>query len=110
MTVPADVAAMVDNTRDNLTSYWVPMLDRLEQRGGELPDDEVLACAPDHVAETARHADVLIPTVSPIPAAAFDVQGLVDLNRTGLDLCCQGRITKGWSRTSPRSPCRDPCW
>ena len=38
----------------------------------ELPDDEVLACAPNHVVETARHADVLIPTVSPIPAAAFD--------------------------------------
>ena len=38
----------------------------------ELPDDEILACAPDRVVETARTADVLIPTVSPIPAAAFD--------------------------------------
>lgn len=38
----------------------------------ELPDDEVLACAPNQVVETARNADVLIPTVSPIPAAAFD--------------------------------------
>ncbi len=38
----------------------------------ELPDDEILACAPDRVGETAHNADVLIPTVSPIPAAAFD--------------------------------------
>ena len=38
----------------------------------ELPDDEVLACAPNQVVETAPNADVLIPTVSPIPAAAFD--------------------------------------
>lgn len=38
----------------------------------ELPDDEILACAPTQVVESARHADVLIPTVSPIPAAAFD--------------------------------------
>jgi phosphoglycerate dehydrogenase-like enzyme len=38
----------------------------------ELPGDEILACAPDRVGETARNADVLIPTVSPIPAAAFD--------------------------------------
>lgn len=32
----------------------------------ELPTDEILACAPDAVAEAAREADVLIPTVSPI--------------------------------------------
>ncbi len=38
----------------------------------ELPDDEILACAPTQVVESARRADVLIPTVSPIPAAAFD--------------------------------------
>lgn len=30
----------------------------------ELPEDEVLACAPEKVAEAAREADVLIPTVS----------------------------------------------
>jgi phosphoglycerate dehydrogenase-like enzyme len=38
----------------------------------ELPDDEILACAPNQVVDSARTADVLIPTVSPIPAAAFD--------------------------------------
>ncbi|MEW6298085.1 MAG: 2-hydroxyacid dehydrogenase [Thermodesulfobacteriota bacterium] len=32
----------------------------------ELPTDEILACAPDKVAEAAREADVLIPTVSPV--------------------------------------------
>jgi phosphoglycerate dehydrogenase-like enzyme len=32
----------------------------------ELPGDEVLCCAPEKVAETAREADVLIPTVSRI--------------------------------------------
>ncbi|MGH8010022.1 MAG: 2-hydroxyacid dehydrogenase, partial [Candidatus Binatia bacterium] len=32
----------------------------------ELPEDEVLACAPEKVAEAAQEADVLIPTVSPI--------------------------------------------
>ena len=37
-----------------------------------------------------------------IPAAAFDVRGLIDLNRNSLDICCDGRITKGWSRTSSR--------
>jgi len=30
----------------------------------ELPEDEVLACAPEKVTEAAREADVLIPTVS----------------------------------------------
>ena len=37
----------------------------------ELPDDEVLDCAPEAVAETALEADVLIPTVSPIGADAL---------------------------------------
>ena len=32
----------------------------------ELPEDEILACAPEQVAEAAREADVLIPTVSRI--------------------------------------------
>jgi phosphoglycerate dehydrogenase-like enzyme len=32
----------------------------------ELPEDEILSCAPEKVAEAARDADVLIPTVSPI--------------------------------------------
>jgi phosphoglycerate dehydrogenase-like enzyme len=37
----------------------------------ELPDDEILDCAPEKVSEVARDADVLIPTVSKIEAAAF---------------------------------------
>lgn len=37
----------------------------------ELPEDEVLACAPENVAEAAQHADVLIPTVSPVTADAL---------------------------------------
>jgi phosphoglycerate dehydrogenase-like enzyme len=53
----------------------------------ELPDDEVLACAPDRVVETAHTADVLIPTVSSIPAAAFDAPRvrLVQQYGAGLD-------------------------
>lgn len=35
-----------------------------------------------------------------IPSDAFDLSGTVDLLRTDADICCQGRITKGWSRTS----------
>ena len=63
----------------------------------ELPDDEVLACAPDHVAETARHADVLIPTVSPIPAAAFDSTRvrLVQQYGAGLDTVDIPAATRG---------------
>lgn len=37
----------------------------------ELPEDEVLACAPEKVAEAAQEADVLIPTVSPIGTEAL---------------------------------------
>ncbi len=37
----------------------------------ELPTDEILACAPDKVAEAAREAEVLIPTVSPVGADAL---------------------------------------
>ena len=37
----------------------------------ELPDDEILDCAPEKVSEVAQDADVLIPTVSKIEAAAF---------------------------------------
>lgn len=37
----------------------------------ELPDDQVLCCAPDKVVEASRDADVLIPTVSPITAEAI---------------------------------------
>jgi phosphoglycerate dehydrogenase-like enzyme len=37
----------------------------------ELPDDEVLACAPEKVAEVARDADVMIPTVSHVGEEAL---------------------------------------
>lgn len=37
----------------------------------ELPDDEVFECAPDEVVEYAPSTDVFLPTVAPIPAAAF---------------------------------------
>jgi len=46
-------------------SYIMAILQR------ELPEDEVLACAPDQVVEAARDAEVLIPTVSPISAEAL---------------------------------------
>ncbi|MEU4602001.1 nucleotidyltransferase domain-containing protein [Kribbella sp. NPDC023972] len=42
LAVHDDHQALVDHTRANLTSYWEPMLDRLEQRAAELPDDQVL--------------------------------------------------------------------
>jgi hypothetical protein len=38
-----------------------------------------------------------------IPANAIDVRGTIDLVRSDADICCRGRITKGWSRTSKRS-------
>src|SRR5262245_28739319 len=38
----------------------------------ELPEDEVLACAPEKVAEAARDAEVLIPTVSRIGEEALN--------------------------------------
>ena len=37
----------------------------------ELPDDEILDCPPDQVSVAAQDADILIPTVSPIPADAM---------------------------------------
>ncbi|UAL30008.1 hypothetical protein K8W59_00110 [Nocardioides rotundus] len=37
-----------------------------------------------------------------IPANAFDLTGRVDLLQSDLDLCCRGRITKGWKRSSSR--------
>lgn len=46
-------------------SYIMAILQR------ELPEDEVLACAPDKVVEAAQHADVLIPTVSQVSAEAL---------------------------------------
>lgn len=38
-----------------------------------------------------------------IPAAAFGVRATIDLRHTSADLCCRGRITKGWERTSQRT-------
>jgi len=46
-------------------SYIMAILQR------ELPEDEVLACAPDKVVEAAQDADVLIPTVSQVSAEAL---------------------------------------
>lgn len=37
----------------------------------ELPEDEILDCPPDTVPEVAQHADILIPTVSPIGGEAM---------------------------------------
>ena len=37
----------------------------------ELPDDQVLCCAPEKVVEASRDAEVLIPTVSPVTAEAI---------------------------------------
>ena len=33
---------------------------------GELPDDEVLECAPERLPEVIGTADVLIPTITPL--------------------------------------------
>ncbi|MGE0825061.1 MAG: 2-hydroxyacid dehydrogenase [Candidatus Binatia bacterium] len=53
----------------------------------ELPDDQVLCCAPDHVVTAAREAEVLIPTVSPITAEALSspTVKLVQQYGAGLD-------------------------
>jgi hypothetical protein len=42
LAVHDDHQALVDHTRANLTSYWEPMIDRLEQRTVELPSDHSL--------------------------------------------------------------------
>jgi hypothetical protein len=42
LNVHDDHEALVDHTRDNLTSYWEPMLDRLSGRVADLPSDHVL--------------------------------------------------------------------
>ena len=52
----------------------------------ELPDDEVLECPPEQVAEVARQADILIPTVSPIGAAAFAAPRLKLVQQYGAGL------------------------
>ena len=42
LTVHDDHQALVDHTRANLTSYWVPMLDRLEEHFAAFSDDHVI--------------------------------------------------------------------
>ena len=42
LVVHDDTQALADFTRDNLTSYWAPMLDQLDAATAALPDDEVL--------------------------------------------------------------------
>ena len=46
LVVHDDHQALVEFTRDNLTSYWTPSFDQLESATAELPDDEI---APDWV-------------------------------------------------------------
>jgi phosphoglycerate dehydrogenase-like enzyme len=53
---------------------------------GELPDDEILACAPEQVAEAALDADVLIPTVSRIGADALSSPRLKLVQQYGAGL------------------------
>lgn len=52
----------------------------------ELPDDEILSCAPTQVADVARQADVLIPTISPVPAAAFETTSVRMVQQYGAGL------------------------
>jgi hypothetical protein len=42
LVVHDDHQALVDHTRDNLTSYWGPQLDRLEEYAAGLPAEQVL--------------------------------------------------------------------
>jgi hypothetical protein len=42
LVVHDDTQALAAFTRDNLTSYWAPMLDQLDAATAALPDDEVL--------------------------------------------------------------------
>jgi phosphoglycerate dehydrogenase-like enzyme len=52
----------------------------------ELPDDEVLSCAPEKVPEAALDADVLIPTVSPIGKDALSSPRLKLVQQYGAGL------------------------
>ncbi len=52
----------------------------------ELPEDDVLDCPPDAVPEAARHADVLIPTVSPIGSDALQSPRLQLVQQYGAGL------------------------
>jgi phosphoglycerate dehydrogenase-like enzyme len=52
----------------------------------ELPDDQVLCCAPEKVVEVSREADVLIPTVSPVTAEAVAAPQLKLVQQYGAGL------------------------
>ena len=52
----------------------------------ELPDDQVLCCAPEKVVEASRDADVLIPTVSPVTAEAIAAPQLKLVQQYGAGL------------------------
>ena len=52
----------------------------------ELPDDQVLCCAPEKVVEASRDADVLIPTVSPVTSEAIAAPQLKLVQQYGAGL------------------------
>ncbi len=52
----------------------------------ELPHDDVFACQPDEVIALAPGADVLLPTVAPIPAAVFEAPRLRLVQQYGVGL------------------------
>ena len=52
----------------------------------ELPDDQVLCCAPEKVVEASREADVLIPTVTPVTAEAIAAPQLKLVQQYGAGL------------------------
>lgn len=52
----------------------------------QLPDDEVLECAPEEVPRIARDADVLVPTIAPITAEAFEGPRLKLVQQFGVGL------------------------
>ena len=52
----------------------------------ELPDDQVLCCAPKKVVEASREADVLIPTVTPVTAEAIAAPQLKLVQQYGAGL------------------------
>ena len=52
----------------------------------ELPDDQVLCCAPEKVVEASWDADVLVPTVSPVTAEAIAAPQLKLVQQYGAGL------------------------
>ncbi len=52
----------------------------------ELPEDQILCCAPEKVVEASREADVLIPTVSPVTADAISSPRLKLVQQYGAGL------------------------